>query len=935
MHTVRMEPPGPRRTWFWIFLALVALIAFGGRNWLSIYVDSLWFGSLGFASVFWKSLSLRWTVFAVSGAVTFVVVYGTYLILKRTEFSGDTRGHTILIGGRVVKLPVESMMRLVALGGSLFLAASIAGIMMADWQTFALYWYAPHAAGFADPIFGKPLNFYLFTLPVWQSISGWLLMVAIISFAIAGVFLLINGGARALEGYANRFDLVSWRGISITFSFVLLVIAWRVYLGRFDQLTEDHTVFSGVTYTDAHILLPGLLVIVVALVLGAGIAFANAFWLKRGRWLLAAVVPAVACFFLLQVTVWYVSSFIVKPNELIRETPYIVNNIRLTRQAYDLDKVAQQHFPAEMSPEAADPAQNQATLQNIRLWDWHALQDTLRQIQEIRTYYDFPDIDIDRYQIDGKLTQVMLAARELNVDKLPESSRNWINEKLIYTHGYGITMNPVNGFTSEGLPLLWLSNMPVQSTIPSLKPTRPEIYFGELTDNDVYVKTRQKEFNYPEGQANSFTEYQGSGGIVLGGWIRRLLIAMDRGDVGKLPFSDDVNDKSELLMRRNVVRRASILAPFLTFDTDPYIVLGENGRLSWILDGFTTSDAYPYSTHYRLGDNSINYIRNSVKVVVDAYDGTTTFYVFDDTDPIIDAYRRVFPALFKPASAMPADLRKHVRYPQLLLEMQAQAYCLYHMTEPEVFYNREDLWNVASEIVMGDNGEQVTQTMQPHFVLMKLPGGGGDVEFVEILPFTPANRNNLIGWIAARSDGPNYGTALVYDFPKTRLVDGPLQIEARIDQNAQLSGQLTLWNQQGSHVRRGTLLVIPVGRTLLYAEAIYLQAEHSPMPELRLVVLALQDKLAYAPTFESALAALFGNSTSTLELSASTPQPQTSASAGTTTAAAPPSVNTLIKEAAQDLADYQRLTSEGKLGDAGQKLDHLKDVLDKLNATSK
>jgi len=409
---------------------------------------------------------------------------------------------------------------------------------------------------------------------------------------------------------------------------------------------------------------------------------------------------------------------------------------------------------------------------------------------------------------------------------------------------------------------------------------------------------------------------------------------MDRGDAGKLPFSDDVNEKSELLMRRNVVRRVSTVAPFLTFDNDPYIVLGENGRLSWILDGFTTSDAYPYSTHYRLGDNSINYIRNSVKVVVDAYDGTTTFYVFDDTDPIIDAYRRVFPELFKPASQMPADLRKHVRYPQLLLEIQAEAYCLYHMTEPEVFYNREDLWNVASEIVMGDNGEQVTQTMQPHFVLMKLPGGN-DVEFVEILPFTPANRNNLIGWIAARSDGPNYGTALVYDFPKTRLVDGPLQIEARIDQNAQLSGQLTLWNQQGSHVRRGTLLVIPVGRTLLYAEAIYLQAEHSPMPELRLVVLALQDKLAYAPTFESALAALFGNAGSTLEMSAPTPQPQSTTTATASTAAAPTNVNTLIKEASQDLSDYQRLTAAGKLGEAGQKLDQLKSVLDKLNATSK
>jgi uncharacterized membrane protein (UPF0182 family) len=927
----RPQPPSRRRRGFWAVLIVILVVFFSARTWLSYYVDGLWFESLGYAAVFWKTLGLQWAIFAASAAVTFLFVYGTFLILKRTEFTADPLGRTIIIGRRVVKLPVESMMRLVALVGSLFVSASAAAIMMADWQIFALYWYAPRTAGFLDPIFGRPVNFYLFTLPALQSVSGWLLAMAVLSCLIAGFFLLVNSGSWALEGRRTRFDMVPRRGISVTFAFALLTIAWRVYLGRFDLLTVDHTVFSGVTYTDAHIFLPGLLVVCVSLVFGAGIAVANGFWLNRSRWLIVAVIPAIVCYILLQVTGWYVGNFIVKPNELVREKPYITYNVKLTRQAYGLDEVSQQHFPAEMSTEAADPAHNQATLENIRLWDWRALQDTLRQIQEIRTYYDFPDIDIDRYQVEGRLRQVMLATRELNVEKLPESSRNWINEKLIYTHGYGITMNPVNGFTPEGLPTLWLSNMPVQSSVPELKVTRPEIYFGELTDSDVYVKTRQKEFNYPEGQANSFTEYQGTGGIVLGGWLRRLLIAIDRGDTGKLPFSDDVNTGSRLLMRRNVLRRVSALAPFLTFDTDPYIVLGEDGRLSWIMDAFTTSDAYPYSTHYGLGENSINYIRNSVKVVVDAYDGTTTFYVFDSQDPILGAYRRVFPTLFKDAAEMPPGLRKHVRYPQLLLGVQAEVYSLYHMTDPEVFYNREDLWSVASEVVMNDSGQQVTQTMQPHFVLMKLPGESG-VEFVEILPFTPANRNNLIGWIAARCDGPKYGTALVYDFPKTRLVDGPLQIEARIDQNAQLSGQLTLWNQQGSHVRRGTLLVIPIGRALLYAEPIYLQAERSPMPELRLVVLALQDRLAYGPTFDIALAALFGNGQSTLEGAPTNRQAAPAAPASTSAASPQPNSNPLIGEAAKDLADYQRLTAEGKLGEAGQKLEDLKRILQQLNA---
>jgi len=885
--------------------------------------------------VFRKTLALQWVVFAVFFALTFLFLYGWILALKRAYRSDLPDEHTIVIGGQLLKLPVARILRIVGAVVSLFIAAVTAASVMMEWPTFALYWYTPRTPGGpVDPIFGKAINFYLFTLPAWQLITGWLLTLAVIACVIAVFFIFVTGGARMLGGSRFRYISLSWRGFSIAFAFLLLTLAMRAYIARFERLFDEHTIFSGVTYTDAHVMLPGMLAVCAALVLGAAIAAINVVTAPRVRWLVATVAPAAACYLVLQIAGWYISSFIVKPNELVRERPYIAHNIDLTRQAYGLDRLAQREFPAETTVESADPANNQATLQNIRLWDWRALQDTLRQIQEIRTYYDFPDIDIDRYEINGTMRQVMLAPRELNVDKLPESSRNWINEKLIYTHGYGITMNPVNGFTTEGLPTLILSNMPIQSTVQNIVVKRPEIYFGELTNTDVYVKTRQQEFNYPQGQTNSLTSYQGDGGILLGGFFRRLLIAAGLGDLTKLPFSDDINAQSRLLMRRNVRDRVAALAPFLTYDSDPYVVVGDDGRLSWIMDAFTTSDSYPYSSHYALGNTPVNYMRNSVKVVVDAYDGTTTFYVFDPQDPIITAYRGIFPVLFKDAASMPPDLRKHVRYPELLLKLQAAVYGLYHMTDPQVFYNREDLWTVASEVGMDESGQQKTQGMEPNFVLMKLPGEAA-VEFVEILPFTPANRNNLIGWIAGRSDGDKYGTSIVYDFPKTKLVDGPLQIEARIDQNAQLSGQLTLWNQQGSHVRRGTLLVIPCGHALLYAEPIYLQAERSPMPELRLVVLALQDRLAYGPTFDSAMRALFGGEVSSLS---GTTNPVAAERSAVASASAPKPVadlNALIAGAAKDLADYQRLTAGGKLGEAGQKLEELKRKLEELNARQK
>lgn len=920
--------------WLWLVFAVVALVFFFGRTALEFWVDSLWFDSLGYSQVFWTARTLQWSVFGIFAAATFVLFYGAFLLFQFAHRHDLPQDHSFLFNGRPVNLSVKPVLTVAGLAVSLLLSLAAGGAMAAEWPVFALFRHADQAAGAADPVFGMPLGFYLFTLPAWELISGWLLTECVLICGMALLFLLVAGGSRALREKAISGVELPWRGVSFAFTALLVMIAARVYLGRFQLLFERRTIFEGVSYTDAHVLLTGKLILVYALLFGALLALVNAIRKGKGRGLAVAILPAVAVFVLTGMAAWYVNSFIVKPNEMVREQPYISNNIQATRAAYGLDRFEQREFPAETTVEAADPANNQPTLENIRLWDLEALKDTLRQIQEIRTYYDFPDIDIDRYTIDGQQREVMLGARELNVDKLPQSSRNWINEKLIYTHGYGITMNPVNGFTPEGLPTLMLSNMPVQGTVKGLQVTRPEIYFGEMTDTDVYVKTRQQEFNYPQGDSNNLSTYEGSGGIAVGGFLRRVLLSFERGDLTKVPFSDDVNDASRLLMRRNVRQRVAELAPFLSFDQDPYLVVGDNGRLTWLMDAFTSSSTYPYATHYEVDGQSLNYMRNSVKVAVDAYDGTTTFYVFDREDPILGAYRRIFPALFKDAESMPSDLHKHVRYPERLLQLQAEVYGLYHMTNPSVFYNREDLWTVATE-TRSSGGDQNSRAMEPNFVLMKLPGESG-VEFVEILPFTPANRNNLIGWIAARSDGAHYGRSIVYNFPKTRLVDGPQQVESRIDQNAQLSGQLTLWNQQGSHVKRGTLLVIPSGKALLYAEPIYLQADRSPMPELRLVVLALQDKLAYGPTFEAALSSLFGGAAPSMSTPETSGAPANSAAASSApSASAGDDTHALIQQAGRDFNDYQRLTSEGKLAEAGQKLEALKSALEKLNAKTK
>src|SRR5881628_2151140 len=910
-----MRPPEYQRPFdirsarrFFLRLGAAVVVLIAAFQSISFYVESLWFASLGFEPVYWYRLKAEATVFLIFAVVSAFVLWLLFRLAMPP--GGYSRRPFLQFGQEAIVIPTaEHLKRLaspVAIGIGLFFGFSFSS----DWSTYALFKNSAPASSISDPIFGRPLSFYLFTLPVLESLSSWFLAISIIGMVAAILLSVTDMSAR-------------FKGVSLALGVLLGAAAFQTYVSRYSLLLDENVLFSRVRYVDANIVIPGLWFVIAALLLGAAIALANT-RAGRIRNLGAAIaIPALTYIVAGGLAPFYVTTFVVRPNELVREQPYIKNNIEFTRKAFALDRIEEIPFEPRLTNAIFDPSAHSETLDNIRLWDWRALQATLQQIQEIRTYYDFPDIDVDRYLIDGKQQAVMLAARELSLNKLPSGSQNWVNERLIYTHGYGVTMNPVSRFTREGLPEFILSNMPVESTQPDIRVTRPEVYFGELADWPVYVKTRQKEFNYPEGDANNYSVYEGNRGIRMGSLFRRLLIAWTIGDIAKVPFADDITSESVLLMRRNIRQRVSELAPFLLLDSDPYLVIGEDGRLYWIMDGFTTSTRYPYARHLNIGSRSLNYIRNSIKTVIDAYDGSVHFYVFDESDPLIQSYRKMFPVLFANASDMPDFLRRHVRYPELLFRAQAAIYSTYHVENEQVFYNREDVWTIAQQ-GRGQQGQGIADTIEPFFVLMRFPGER-EQEFVSILPFTPANRNNLIGWMAGRSDGDKYGTLRTYRFPKTRFVDGPLQVQARIDQDPQLSSQLTLWNQQGSTVIRGNLLVIPLENTLLYAEPVYLRAERSPMPELRLVVLATQDRLAYATRFSDALAQLLEGRGGAVITSSPANRTESSPEARST------DLRSLVDRANQALADYRRLTSEGKLGDAGAKLDDLKNILQEMN----
>ncbi len=911
---------GPRKRRslkIWLIVAAALLLLSFSRI-VSIYVSALWFGSLGYSSIYWYIFKVKLVLFFGSAIITAGLLSVMFLLFQKLFGALAFEKRTIILNNQPFQFSPAKVIR--PLGWIISgLFGLIFGFQLKEhWRQFALYWHQP-ATNLSDPIFGKSLGFYLFSLPLYDLVSSWLLGVAFIILCAAIAYSLLGLPQTVLKPSVRWSSGAAFRGVCCSLALFLVILSWRTYLSRFPFLWEDHPVFSGVTYTEAHYTLPALLLLSVVLIIAAIVLLVNAFSVRRFSLLLIALALPVATYVIGIVLVpSYIQSFIVKPNELDRETPYIGYNLEWTRKGFGLDQIELRDFEAENSTAALDLPNNQQSLENIRLWDWRALQDTLRQIQAIRTYYDFPDVDVDRYTMAGQTRQMMIAPREINDDKLPASSRNWVNERLIYTHGYGVTMNSANGFTPEGLPQFVLSNMPVEGAI---KVTRPEIYFGENTNRYVYVKTKQQEFDYPQGDTNATTTYQGTGGIPIGNRLRRMLLAWGVGDLSRLPFSDAVTNDSRVLINRNIRDIVNGVAPFLTYDKDAYIVVSNDGRLFWMLDAFTESSYFPYSTHHDVADNTVNYIRNSVKVVIDAYNGTASFYVFDNQDPILAAYRRIFPSLFQDASQMPADLRAHVRYPETLIRSQGEVYSLYHTQNPKVFFQREDAWSIAQHIRINEKGEKVSEPIAPYYVLMQLPGEQQSNEFVIILPFTPASRNNMIGWMAGRSDGEHYGKLLAYNFPKSRLIDGPVQIEARIDQNAQLSGQFTLWNQQGSRVIRGHLLVIPIGRSLMFVEPIYLQAERSPMPELRLVVLATQEKLGYGQSFNEAMTSLFGEAA---KAPAPTPQQQTP------TQTPAEDLQQLVTRAIQEFEDYQRLTSQGKLGEAGQKLEQHKRTLEEI-----
>jgi uncharacterized protein len=916
MRNLPSDPPFDTRRSRWMFrllgVAVVLLILLSSS--VGFYVDKLWFESLGFVSVFWYGLQARSAVFSVS----FVATAGFLWVALRLLFAlaGPARRQFLQVQGRFVEPPSIDSLKTLATWVSLALGVFVALTISGRWQTFSLFMNQPAAAGVVDPVFGKPLGFYLFTLPVLEWVSGAFLLVSIVVLG-ASILLFATG------------ITIHLRGISMACGLVMLAAAGRSFLARYQLVMEEHSLFAGMGYVEHHVVSIGLLATTIALVAGALILASN----KAGRVLTAAV--GVALPIVVQVIggaliPWYVTTFVVRPNQRDLETPYIRHNMDFTRRAFGIDKVEEMPFEPRQTNAIFDPATHRSTLDNMRLWDWKALQDTLQQIQVIRPYYDFPDVDIDRYTIDGRLQSVMLATREIDIAKLPAGSRNWVNERLTYTHGYGVTMNSASQFGHEGRPQFILSNMPVEGPHAELQVKRPEIYFGEKTNWPVYVKTGQKEFNYPDGEANNFTTYDGTGGIRMGGFFRKLILALEVGDLATVPFSRDVTADSALLLHRNIVDRVTRLAPFLTLDGDPYMIVGDDGALYWMIDAFTTSDRYPYSRHLDVGPQSVNYIRNSVKAVVDAYHGTVTLYVFDPEDPLIAAYQKMFPDLFRPKSAMPEFLLKHVRYPELLFQVQATMYTAYHVDNEQVFYNREDVWDMAQQ-TRTQGGGQSAEGIEPFFILMSFPGDT-NLEFVSILPFTPAKRNNMIGWLAGRSDGAEYGKLRAYRLPKTGSVDGPLQIQSRIDQDPQLSSQLTLWNQQGSAVIRGNLLVMPVDDVLLFAEPIYLQAQRSPMPALRLIVLATQDRMAYATTFDEALKSLLAGGGGSLTQSAAPGSaPPQQPPGKSTPAPTDSSTQTLISRASQAFADYRRLTAEGKLAEAGGKLEELKNALEQLN----
>lgn len=832
-------PQGNPRVLWWMLIPFIAISLF---NWiLGFFTDVAWYDSISLSSVYWTRITASVGLFLGGAALFLIFFLVNVLIARRLEPRG-------LDGTPVSQIAAAFGVRItpaVILVG-VVLAFFMGSAASAYWEDLLLY-LNQTPFNLADPIFAKDVGFYIFTLPVWQIARNWMLTTLVMTLIASAV---VSGiGWRGWDASAAVRAHLSGLG-----ALILLLIAWQYRLDALQLVYSTRGAVFGAGYTDVNAQLPAYNLLVIVTLITAILLLVNVVLRQAWRAIVLVLVIWVAIAALAgNIYPGLVQRFQVDPNEFTREEPFIRDNIDFTRIAFELDDIQEENYDAEGDLTAEGLLEQPDTVRNIRLWDYRPLLQTYNQVQALRQQYTFNDIDIDRYTIDGERRQVMLSARELIPEQLEEQAQTWVNRKLVYTHGYGVAASPVAEITRDGLPTFILKDLPPQGL---LTVNRPQIYFGERANDYVIVKTDTPEFDYPRSEGgNAFTTFDADTGIPIGNFFTRLSFALRFGDVNLL-ISEELTPQSELLWRRNIRERVQQVAPFLRYDNDPYIVIGDDGDLYWFLDAYTLSNRFPYSEPSQVGTATIppgfNYIRNSVKIIINAYTGDMKFYVVDDTEPIVAAYRQIFPDLFADYGTMPADLKAHIRYPNDLFTIQAQMFLTYQMTDSKDFYNREDMWAWPQEIF-----DDRARPIEPYYVLMQLPGSQ-DLDFIQILPFTPANRENMIAWLAAQNDPEKYGQKIVYRFGKDSLIFGPKQIEARIDQDPVISSQLSLWNQQGSQVIRGNLLVIPISGSLLYVEPLYLQAASGKIPELKRVILATPDRVIMAENLGLALAQLFG-----------------------------------------------------------------------------
>ena len=900
-----------------ILAAIVLILLLGSRTGAEFAIEYHWWSELGQLQTWLTMLFYRFMPAIVASLLAWVALIWAHS--RGAAFSGAP----------INRYPIYTRLVPVAL---LVLAVVFIGSSVDSWTVMAFVGgqsvEAP-ADAWQDPVFGRQLVFYLFNLPFFSLLLRFLFATAVFC---ALVFWAAGRGWQIFDkikqfrsdgGSIEEFDpgptplllvgATQTSFVRILASVGLVGLAAWFFLGRYTLLMNQHAFMTGVDYLDESVALP-LRWVVIAAALAAIVLVSISRW-KLGAGVLAASLIANA------VVPGVVRALYVRPNELALEKPYIERHIEATGEAFGITRRSSERTFGGAQQERLDVNAHATLVDNIRLWDSRAYSDTITQIQALRLYYRFPDVDIDRYIINGKIKQVLLSPREIDVTQLPVEARaSWINPHFVYTHGYGVVMSEVNRTTADGLPVLLIQDAPPVIKIPDINLVRPEIYYGEATHDPVFVTTDQEEFDYPFGDQNITSSYEGQGGFPINSLWLRLMASIARTDYNIL-LTGNMNENSRMMIYRNVGERLSHLAGFIQWEPDPYLVITDDGRLIWIVDGYTTSNVHPYSVSLNVASfgGSINYVRNSVKATIDAYDGTTTIYVFEETDPIIQAYRNLFPDLFKDKSEMPASPRQHVRYPELMFEIQAEIYRTFHMRDPEVFYNKEDVWEVAKNL-SGDTGMEAP--MKPTYIVATLPGET-EPEFLLMLPFAPRAKDNLIGWMAARCDGDKLGELIFFQLSKQQLVFGPNQIESRINQDQNISKDLSLWNQQGSRVLRGDIIALPVGESFLYVESIYIQADTARMPQLKKVVLAMGNRLIYEDTFEQALsklsggqvvlASLAGASDSTAEdtpASSGTSPPGTAAAAEQRLRAVAARLTRLRQQAQQLVDDLQQVETE-------------------------